>query len=146
MTAEELTALLSPYQQAMAGAISGTINETPDAIDRFTKLQPAYLPLVKFITFEAAYAQECNTLKIGFGADVAKLMTPMDTRLFSTERYVSYATAMWRSAQLDPDASAAVSDALNRRITRELRLNSKGTSTAYVPLRRPSEGAAPATR
>lgn len=139
MTAEQLRTLCTPYQQAMSSAISGMIGDAPDPVDRFIKLQPAYVPLMKFIAAEAGYAQECAALPVGFGAEVAKLMTPMDGRLFYMERYVSYATAMWGSAQSDADAASAVANALNRRLSRELHLGGKGTPTGYVALRRPSE-------
>jgi lactam utilization protein B len=91
------------------------------------------------------YVEPCSALPIGFGAQVAALMTPMDRQPFGTERYVSYAASLWNACLGDPDLSTAVAHGINARLDHDLHLSVHAEHVAaYAPLHSaPSPGSAP---
>ena len=143
ITPEQLRAVLAPYQQAMAGAFGGIINDQPDAVDAFVRAEKQYGPLVRFIIGHSVYVDACNALQVGFGGQAGQLMTPLEGQPFGTERYVGYAVMMWSAVLTDPDAAAVVNDAINQRLNREQHGNRRGDNQTFTPLRRPG-AAAPA--
>jgi hypothetical protein len=83
-----------------------------------------YQPLITLINRDAAYAEQCEKMPIGFVADVARLATPMEGGAFGTERFASYAVGTWAALERAGEDAAAdrLAVILARRLARDLGL------------------------
>lgn len=122
-----LQSVLAPYKEAVAGAIFGFASDSQDALDKWKAMATRYDPLIALVLRDSAYADQCQTLPIGFAADIGRLATPLEGAPFSTERYASYAIGIWTLFQKSGESELAdkMSVGLARRIARDLHLPDK---------------------
>lgn len=137
-----LTQVMVPYKESVAGAIFGFASDSQDAVDKWTRLAARYEPLTALVLRDAGYAEQCQTLPIGFPADIGRLITPFEGAPFSTERYASYSIGTW--SILEKNGETEVIDrvrvSLAKRIARDLRLPDKIEETAERTPKRPKFG------
>jgi len=119
-----LQLVLTPYKDATAAAFTGYAADSFDAVDRWTRLHARYEPLVALVLRDVAYADQCEGMPIGFGADAARLAAAFDGAPFATERYASFAIGVWSALERTGDVDAAdhVSVVLARRLARDLHI------------------------
>lgn len=123
-----LNAVMSVYREALAGAFAGYATDNMESVDRWNRMLGRYFPLIMLITRDAAYADACQTMPIGFGADISRLATKLEGEPFGTERYTSYALSLWMIHEKtgDDDGADKVANGLSQRISRDLRLGVSG--------------------
>lgn len=119
-----LNAVMGTYREALSGAFAGYAADNTEAVDRWNRSLSRYFPLIVLVTRDAAYAEACQSLPIGLGADIARLATRFEGEPFATERFVSYAISLWTIHERAGDTSAAdrISTLLSQRISRDLHL------------------------
>lgn len=137
-----LAQVMVPYKESVAGAIFGFASDSQDALDKWSRLAARYEPLMALVLRDAGYAEQCQTLPIGFPADIGRLITPFEGAPFSTERYASYAIGTW--SILEKNGETEVIDHvrvnLAKRIARDLRLPDKIEATPERQGKRPRFG------
>jgi hypothetical protein len=119
-----LHVVFAPYKEALAAAFTAFASDSPEAVERWHKAHGRYAPLVALINRDAAYAEQCERMPIGFAGDVARLATKMDGAPFGTERFATYAVSAWAAFESAGDETAAdrTAVALARRLAKELDL------------------------
>jgi hypothetical protein len=119
-----LQIVLTPYKEAMAGAFGGYVTDNLDAVDKWGHLHSRYVPLITLILRDAAYAEQCEALPIGFPAEIGRLAAPFDGAPFGSERYASYAIGVWSASERGGDVETGdhVSIDLAKRLSRDLRV------------------------
>jgi hypothetical protein len=116
----------------MAGAFFGYASDNLDAVDKWSHLRGRYAPLIALILRDAAYAEQCETLPIGFAAEVNRLATPFEGAPFAIERFASYAIGVWAAEERGGDVDTADRMAIDlaKRVARELRLQGNVDETS----------------
>ena len=105
----------------MAAAFIGFASDAVDPVERWGKVQGRYAPLVALLNRNAGYAEQCETMPIGFGGEIARLATRMEGAPFGNERFASFAVGMWAAFEWAGDETAADRTAivLARRLSRD---------------------------
>lgn len=119
-----LQIVLTPYKEAMSGAFAGYVIDNLDAVDKWSHLHSRYVALITLILRDAAYAEQCEALPIGFPAEIGRLAAPFDGAPFGSERYASYAIGAWSASERGGDVETAdhISIDLAKRLSRDLRV------------------------
>jgi hypothetical protein len=117
-----LRTILDPYKQAMSAAFAGFATDQLEAVEQWNKMRGRYQPLIALINRDAAYAEQCERMPIGFAADVARLATAMEGGPFGTERFAGYAVGVWAALERSGEEAAAdrVAVVLARRLAKDL--------------------------
>jgi hypothetical protein len=134
-----LQLVLSPYKESVSGAIFGFASDNQDELDKWTRLSGRYTPLIALILRDSQYAEECQSLPIGFPADIGRLTTPFDKAPFSTERYTSYAVGVWAILERTGEIEAAerLSISLAKRLSHDLHLKGTVDETPARAMKKP---------
>jgi hypothetical protein len=134
-----LQIVLTPYKEAMSGAFAGYVNDSLDAVDKWSHLRSRYVPLITLILRDAAYAEQCEAMPMGFPAEIGRLATPFDGAPFGTERYASYAIGVWSACERGGDVEIAdrISIDLAKRLSRDLRVPGNIDESTTRASRRP---------
>ncbi len=137
-----LTQVMVPYKESVAGAIFGFASDSQDAVDKWSRLAARYEPLISLVLRDVGYAEQCQTLPIGFPADIGRLITPFEGAPFSTERYASYAIGTWSILEKNGETEVidGVRVSLAKRIARDLRLPDRTEEAPERTPKRPKFG------
>jgi hypothetical protein len=113
--------VIAPYKETMAAAFTGFASDLVDPVERWHKVHPRYAPLIALINHDAAYAEQCEKMPIGFAGDIARLATKMENAPFLNDRFAAYAIAMWATFETTGDELAADRTAmiLARRLSKQ---------------------------
>jgi hypothetical protein len=130
-----LGVVLAPYKESTSAAFATFGSDQGEPVERWKKMHTRYLPLVALINRDAAYADQCEKMPIGFAADVARLATPMESAPFATERFASCATSACAALERsdDPIAADRAAVILAKRLAQDLGLS----TTIEEPVTRP---------
>ena len=117
--------VLSPYKESVSNAIFGFSSDNQESLDKWSRMSGRYGPLIALVLRDAAYAEECQALPIGFPADIGRLATPFEDAPFSTERYASYAIGVWAILERSGEIELAdqIGVGLAKRLARDLHLS-----------------------
>jgi hypothetical protein len=105
--ADQVHALIAPYQQAMAQAFGGFVSDSPDAISQFQKMRHHFEPVMALIARTASFAPACDALPEGTTGLLSRLATPYDKAPFSEQRFTSLIAARCASGDATALEAAA---------------------------------------
>jgi hypothetical protein len=118
---EQVQGVMTPYRDALAGAVSGFLAEADEPIAKWARLRRRYGPVMRFVMRSAGYAEQCAKLPGGWLGSVSRLLTPMERQAFETERAGGFLIVAWSKYQAGVDVAAAelAAKATARRLARD---------------------------
>jgi len=98
-----LDAIIKPYRDATAAAVSGLVNDSTGEVEGWPKIARRYRPLVAYIRRMSEYAPACAALPEGAAGAIAQLATPLAFDKFGDVRLSGFALGLWSAAELNAD-------------------------------------------